>query len=357
MSPQEALDFERARSADTADGSLAAAERNAVLHIPAALPGANIAAATAGDSRSVPRVFSGTLFRKGTLSLIDQGVVSATNFLTMVLLGRTATQELGEYQLGFSIVLLAMCVQNALISSPYTLFGNRMEGRQRAQYAGSTLLHQWGLSALSTLVMVCVAIGTGMGWGLTDFDYVAWTLAAMLPFILVREFVRRVAFAHLQLVTVLGLDVAASAMQLGGLIALRWSGYLSAESTFVVMGLACALSGGTTFFLMRRRFAPNRGNAMADLRRNWSFGKWAFGSQLATLASGYGMPWMLAVFIGTAATGRYRACLSIVMIANPLLIGLNNFLSPQAIHAYHTHGLSGLRRFTWGISVWVTLAR
>ena len=156
------------------------------------------------------------------------------------------------------------------------------------------------------------------------------------------------------MVTVLGLDVAASTMQLGGLIALRWLGYLSAESTFVVMGLACAVSGGTTFFLMRRRFAPNRGNAMADLRRNWSFGKWAFGSQLATLASGYGMPWMLAIFLGTAATGRYSACLSIVMIANPLLIGLNNFLSPQAIHAYHTHGLSGLRRFTWGISVWVT---
>ena len=120
------------------------------------------------------------------------------------------------------------------------------------------------------------------------------------------------------------------------------------------MGVACAVSGGTTFFLMRRSFAPNRGTAIADLRRNWSFGKWAFGSQLATLASGYGMPWMLALFLGTAATGRYAACLSIVMIANPLLIGLNNFLSPQAIHAYHTHGLGGLRKFTWGISAWVT---
>ena len=228
MSPQEALELEMAQASVKVADAIAAAERDAVLHIPATLPG--VAAkngAAASDSRSVPRVFSGTLFRKGTLSLIDQGVVSATNFLTMVLLGRTATQELGEYQLGFSIVLLAMCVQNALISSPYTLFGNRMEGRQRAQYAGSTLLHQWGLSALSTLVMVCVAIGTGMGWGLTDFDYVAWTLAAMLPFILVREFVRRVAFAHLQMVTVLGLDVAASAMQLGGLIALRSLGYLS----------------------------------------------------------------------------------------------------------------------------------
>ncbi len=202
--------------------------------------------------------------------------------------------------------------------------------------------------------MAGVAIGAAFGWGLTDFHYVAWMLAATLPFILVREFVRRVAFAHLQMVTVLGLDVATSALQLGGLIALSRMGHLSAETAFATMGFACALSGGTTFFLMRRNFAPNRGNALADLRRNWSFGKWAFGSQLATLASGYGMPWMLALFLGTSATGRYAACLSIVMIANPLLIGLNNFLSPQAVHAYHTHGLAGLRKFTWGISAWVT---
>src|SRR5262249_16512355 len=31
----------------------------------------------------------GSLFRKGVLSLVDQGVVSAVNFLTMVLVGRT----------------------------------------------------------------------------------------------------------------------------------------------------------------------------------------------------------------------------------------------------------------------------
>ena len=181
MSPQEALDLENAQASLKVADTIAAAERDAVLHIPATLP--DIAAKTTAAASDSPacRVFSGTLFRKGTLSLIDQGVVSATNFLTMILLGAPRRKNLGEYQLGFSLVLLAMCVQNALISSPYTLFGNRIEGRQRAQYAGSTLVHQWGLSAVSTLVMTCVAIGTAIGCGLTDFDIVAWTLAAMLP--------------------------------------------------------------------------------------------------------------------------------------------------------------------------------
>ncbi len=91
------------------------------MRVPITLPATH-------ERRKKPAVFSGALYRKGALSLVDQGVVSATNFLTMILLGRTATQELGEYQLGFSIALLAMCVQNALITSPYTLFGNRLDG-------------------------------------------------------------------------------------------------------------------------------------------------------------------------------------------------------------------------------------
>ena len=101
MSPQEALQFERTQAPDrlrTPRGgrkgcglthSAPYMRRRKQRQRPAIL-------------RSAPRAFSGTLFRKGTLSLIDQGVVSATNFLTMILLGRTATQELGEYQLGFS---------------------------------------------------------------------------------------------------------------------------------------------------------------------------------------------------------------------------------------------------------------
>src|SRR5690606_14089630 len=104
----------------------------------------------------------------------DQAFVCGTNFLTMVFLGSTDEHELGVYQLGFSIVLLATCIQGALISAPYTVFGNRMDRDARAAYAGSTLMHQWALSALLTLALAVAGICIAIGWGPASFGVVDW---------------------------------------------------------------------------------------------------------------------------------------------------------------------------------------
>ncbi len=55
------------------------------------------------------------------------------------------------------------------------------------------------------------------GWGSAGFAPVSGILAIVLPMLLVREFVRRIAFAHLQVVQVLLLDVAVAVLQMGGL--------------------------------------------------------------------------------------------------------------------------------------------
>lgn len=290
------------------------------------------------------------IYHKGVLSLIDQAVVSGTNFLTTVFLGHTNQAELGVYWLGFNVVLLATCTQGALISSPYTVFGSGMNRDARAAYAGSTIWHQWGLSALLTLILTIAGLGIAFGLGPASFGPTDWMLAAMLPFILVREFLRRVAFAHFRLRIVLALDVAVSILQLTGLAALWQTDRLTAGSAFGAIGVACALAGGATFFLMRSHFARSQRGVWTDLKLNWSFGKWAFAAQLALLAAASTIPWLLALMAGTDDTGRFAACTSIIMIVNPVLIGLNNFLGPQAIHVFHRQGLPALRRMTWRIS-------
>ena len=47
--------------------------------------------------------------RKGVITIIDQGVVSATNFFTGVIIGRTLLKEqFGFYMLGLTIVFLVI---------------------------------------------------------------------------------------------------------------------------------------------------------------------------------------------------------------------------------------------------------
>ena len=78
--------------------------------------------------------------RSGTLALIDQGLVSASRFVTTVLVGRAAGDAgLGAYSLGFTLLMLLTCVQDSLLSVPFTVFGNRMSQRGRRRYAGSVL--------------------------------------------------------------------------------------------------------------------------------------------------------------------------------------------------------------------------
>jgi O-antigen/teichoic acid export membrane protein len=303
--------------------------------------------------RLLAALSGGGTFRKSMLALTDQGIVSAVNFLTMVLLRRsvvgstsTAQQELGIYQLGFSVVLLATCAQNELLATPYAVFGNRVSGNERKQYAGSTLLHQAVLSILLSGLLLFVGAGLTLGWGSEHFGNLQWILAIILPFILAREFVRRIAFAHLQMVAALLLDATVAVLQLGGLWALKLSGHMTAGMTFCATGVACALTAAVALYMMRGHFTFRGGKTWHDLRLNWSFGKWSFAAQAVHVAMSYGLSWMLAFLAGSNATGRFAACMSVVLITNPILIGLNNFMTPKAINVYHSLGINGLRQLT-----------
>ncbi|MCC7086830.1 MAG: hypothetical protein IT427_17670, partial [Pirellulales bacterium] len=81
MSRQHPLAQRLSKPATKHNGSPATAPRNS--------PTSSVAAPSAfAESRC-------RLYQKGVLSLVDQAVVSGTNFLTMVLLGRTEKDELG----------------------------------------------------------------------------------------------------------------------------------------------------------------------------------------------------------------------------------------------------------------------
>jgi O-antigen/teichoic acid export membrane protein len=291
----------------------------------------------------------------GVLSLFDQGIVSAVNFATMVLIGRavgagasaeTSAHELGIYQLGFSIILLAACIQNALICTPYAVFYNRLGRDQRAAYAGSALLHQWWLSAFATAVLLLAGVVLSFGLALDGIGPMAWVLAVVMPFILLREFIRRIAFAQLQIRRVLLLDSGVAILQLSTLFVLKQTGNLTATAAFGTIGVACLASAGLVFYSMRSQFAPNRARTIPDLHLNWSFGKWSFAAQVAYLAMVSITSWQLTFMDGTDIAGQFAACSSLVMVANPLLMGFNNFLQPKAIHAFNDRGLAGLSQLT-----------
>ena len=122
-------------------------------------------------------------------------------------------------------------------------------------------------------------------------------------------------------------------------------GYLSASMAYWVVGTGCGVVDLSCLFLNRKKFKLSFKQANADLQRNLSIGVWIFGSGLVWSARNYLYPWLLAAFHGTASTAVWAACLGVVALCNPLVMGLQNFFTPQMAHAYAEGRIRTLQGF------------
>lgn len=277
------------------------------------------------------------------LALLDQAVVSGASFVTTVLIGRyTFPSQLGQYMLAGSILIWLVNAQESLVTLPYTLRLGRDPASPR--HAGNAL-------ALSGLLAVLALVGVGsagavvaLSGGGLEVTAIMLILATVAPFVILREFARRFAFAHLRVIHALALDSLVAALQIGVLGALAWTGTLSTFTALAALGAACAAAGVSWLLLARHEFKPGGEPLRSALRENWTMGKWLFANQLLAGLQSQATFWLVAIAVGTTATGIYTACQSIAMLANPLILGLSNTLWARAVRAFREGGRATLLR-------------
>lgn len=281
-------------------------------------------------------------------TLIDQALVSGTSFVTSVLIGRFAPQPqlaLGIYALAMTFVLLARSVQEQLVYMPYMVYCHR-QPNGAARFLGSNLLHQAALSGLASLVVAVAAAVAATGLWHAELSGTLTVLACVLPFILLREFVRAVAYAQIRVRAVVEVDAVCCVLQFIGLGSLVALGQL--RIPYVYLAIAFAAFAGCLYWRVRERpkWELSRAALVSDWRQNWQLGRWALVGQLPAYAAPIIVPWVLASRSteGQLATGLYAACSTLVGPANLLLTGLNNLAGPRAARSYYHGGVPALRR-------------
>jgi hypothetical protein len=97
---------------------------------------------------------------KGSLALLDQGLLSSSNFLVAILLARWLTRDqYGAYALAFSIFLLLAGFHNAFLLEPMSVFGPESYSRCLRSYIKKLFGFHFVLTlALSLLVVVGVLL-------------------------------------------------------------------------------------------------------------------------------------------------------------------------------------------------------
>jgi O-antigen/teichoic acid export membrane protein len=300
----------------------------------------------------------GMTARKFSVSLVDQIVVSGTNFITTVLVGRKGgPEELANYALGFTLVIIIFSVLETLIAMPYTIYANRLEGAARAGYRGAVLVQCGLLSALAALVLAGWGMVISIGVGTQGLALVLYVLSAAIPFYILREFSRQSSFAHLNSITALRLDLCAGTLQIVCIAALAAGELLSAITVYATIGVANAVVALTWLSRSRNDFVVQRSQIFPVIRRNLSFGGWILAGRIVVLLnSDILVLWLMAFVLGNKATGIFAACMTVVHLSNPFVIGMGQVLTPRVAQAFTDNGLREVQRVARKATLFMGLA-
>jgi hypothetical protein len=194
------------------------------------------------------------------LAWADQAIVSAASFVALIMIGRfTDARQLGIYALGNSVLAMLLWTQESLITRPYTI--------QLDRAVGTPAEHAFHALALNVLLSVAAMFLLGT-IGLAAFASDAHPqqiLSMTVPFVLMREFARRFAFAHLKIGHALTLDVVVALLFVVSLVWLGRTGQLSAATAFLSLAGSCGLACLAWLYLARRQFALRLAHFSATL--------------------------------------------------------------------------------------------
>lgn len=286
------------------------------------------------------------LARSRALALADQAIVSGSSFAATVIIARFGgASELASYSLAASVLLLLVGAQNTVGIMPYVI-QRRHHTAAPAAHAGSTMILNLAIAGLAALILAIVAIALAVVVG-GQPAALAFAVAFAGPSVVAREFARRYAFAHLELTRAIVVDTVTMTIQLVGLFALGWSGWLTAEIAIAIFGLSCLVSAAGWYRRARGDFDLTAAGLAGNMRQSWNLGRWLLANQMIGNIQGYAPIWLSMAMLGSTPTGIYVACVSVVAAANPLIFGVDNVLTPRLSAAFAKGGMRELSGEAW----------
>lgn len=285
------------------------------------------------------------LMRRGVWGIADQALVSASNFILMILVARQiGPSAFGVFIIAYTLMLFASSLQSALFTQPHNFLGPRRQGHEYACYTTATTIAQ----ALFALCACVIIAGAGVIL-LAKEANIGWTIVLLGPTCMawqLQEFARRVLYTQSDYPRAFSNDVVTYGGQLVAISLLWSSGQIRAESAIAAIGISSGLGALLGGWQLRHLFIPNLD--VSSIRNhaceNWTFSKWLLGSSLAAWTSSQLYLILTAGFVSAGAAGGLRATLNLIAPTHVVLKTMESMLPSRSASAYHSSGLWGLRK-------------
>jgi O-antigen/teichoic acid export membrane protein len=285
-------------------------------------------------------------------ALAAQGILSITRFFSkMVVGGRFGSgesgyggeAELAYYDAAFGILMLVMALHEALVTTPLTFFNHREKKTVEQKFAGKMLSLSL-LFSMATLVVMAIATWYQYAFGGIGqrFLWAMIALTALMPLQAVKEFSKRWLLANLQARKSAMLEIVFAASFLVLIAGLIYTAKVNAATVFgitIVANFIC-LIGWWIYF--RKSFAVELVGVRQQVVDNFRYGKWIAGENICSVAMLFFSQWFLISSVGEVTAGVYSACLTIVFLANPFLLGVSSIFAPSVAREFNDKGWQGM---------------
>jgi len=279
--------------------------------------------------------FQATWKRLTLLSLLDQGLLSSSNFVIGICFARWMTAPAyGSFTISFSVFMLVTGIHNALVVDPVAVVGAKdFGGKAFAYLRGAERIHFAACAALSLLGLALSAVL------MNQHRELAQAVAAMdvASFaILLASLWRRGCYLRDDAAGAAMGSAAYLATGMVGLFAARHWAWLSPGVPFAIMA-ACS-----TMALLVMRWRGSSGDTQAAmgpvLRRNWQYGRWLALSAALVWMAELAYPVLIGMRRGPEPAAAFRAAELLVM---PMYQSLSAVVLPLQPWVSRRVGLEG----------------
>ena len=261
--------------------------------------------------------------RPEVLVVLDQGLVSAGNFILTACIARLLPlADFGLYMLVMTMVWVFTDLQVATITGPYTINRAKLSARNRAAFFGSVVLHQSAV-VIGAMLVTTIAVGVQSRKGTVSAGIGDFAAILAVAGLLVRDQMRRFFVIHHHLVDCLKFDGLVLAIHGAAVLAGVLGGHFSLVWAYGAGALACTVPS-MAWIRQFGRLHVRRSLALRHWRHNWEVGKWMVLSGMMWSLATYLYPWTITAAYGTAETGLWAAALGLASLCNVPLSGLQN---------------------------------
>jgi len=304
---------------------------------------------------------------KGGLALMDQGILSGSNFVISILLARwMSAEQYGIYAVAFAVFLFLLNFHQALLLEPMLVFGSSVYRSYLRGYLKALLsLHL----CVSLLMIVGLVISAAVMSKLGQSPGLPAALVAVAfvgPAVLLFWLTKRVFYLRLSPAPSAASAVLYGGLVIGGLGIVYKYGLVSPSSALVLMGVAGLISSIVLLVYLGSRLQSTENDpSLRDTwNRHWRYGRWALGANaMMWIPVNIFYP-LLSRFSGLAQAGELKALMN---FASPMLqtcAALSSLMLPYTARVLEQRGGAGvnvaLKRMTLlcvacAIPYWIVL--